>query len=260
MATRSTFRTFRILALLLVLLFVALSTWLAQARSTDWDRPLWVVVYPINGDDSEAAARYIGGLGAGVFEPVEAFMAREARRHGLALKEPVTMKLAPPVAVLPPKPPPNGDTLGVMAWSLKMRYWAWRNDTFTGPAADIQIFAIYHDPDRYDRLPHSFGLQKGLLGVVNAFADRRHEGQNNVVIVHELLHTVGATDKYDLGTNLPIHPLGFAEPDKQPLYPQTKAEIMGGRIPLSVREAEIPKGLHQTLIGDATAIEIRWRD
>ncbi|KAF0191429.1 MAG: hypothetical protein FD165_1763 [Gammaproteobacteria bacterium] len=258
MATRSNFRTFRILFLLLILLFVALSTWLAKARSTAWDRPLWVVVYPVNGDGSEASARYISELRAEVFEPIEEFMAREARRHGLALAKPVTMKLAPPVAVLPPKPPPNGDTLGVMAWSLKMRYWGWKNDTFKGPSADIQMFVVYHDSKQYDRLAHSFGLQKGLLGVVNAFADRRLEGQNNVVIAHELLHTVGATDKYDLGTNLPIHPAGYAEPDKQPLYPQMRAEIMGGRIPISQSEAEIPKGLNQTLIGDPTGIEIRW--
>lgn len=258
MTARSAFRTFRILFLLFVLLFVSLSTWLAKARSTDWDRPLWVVVYPVNGDNSAASAHYIGELDADVFSPVAEFLAREGRRHGLKLDQPVTMKLAPPVATLPPLPPPNGNTLGVMAWSLKMRYWAWKSDTFAGPRADIQMFVVYHDPQQYNRLEHSFGLQKGLLGVVNAFADRKLEGQNNVVIAHELLHTVGATDKYDLRTNLPIHPAGYAEPDKKPLYPQRSAEIMGGRIPQSPGEAEIPQGLHQTLIGDVTAIEIRW--
>ncbi len=258
MATRSTFRTFRIFLLLLVLLFVALSSWLAKARSTAWDRPLWVVVYPVNGDGSDASARYISDLRAEAFVPIEEFMAREAQRHGLKLANPVTMKLAPPVTKFPPKPPPNGDTLGVMTWSLKMRYWAWKNDTFKGPSADIQMFVVYHDPKQYDRLEHSFGLQKGLLGVVNAFADRRLEGQNNVVMAHELLHTVGATDKYDMRTNLPIHPAGFAEPDKQPLYPQSKAEIMGGRIPLSQTNAEIPGNPGQTLIGAVTAAEINW--
>ena len=46
-------------------------------------------------------------------------------------------------------------------------------------------------------MAHSTGLQKGMLGVVNAFASADQEGSNAVVIAHELLHTFGATDKYD---------------------------------------------------------------
>jgi len=40
-----------------------------------------------------------------------------------------------------------------------------------------------------------------------------------VVIAHELLHTVGATDKYDPATNESSLPEGYAEPDKIPLFP-----------------------------------------
>ena len=58
-------------------------------------------------------------------------------------------------------------------------------------------------------------------------------GSDDMVIAHELLHTLGATDKYDLRTNQPAHPDGFAEPDREPLYPQSFAELMGGRIPVS---------------------------
>ena len=139
-----------------------------------------------------------------------------------------------------------------------MRYWAYKNDTFDGPAPDIQMFVVYHDPRKYNRLDHSIGLEKGLLGVVNAFADKRLNGQNNVVITHELLHTVGATDKYDPVTNRPVYPVGYADPDQQPLFPQSRAEIMGGRIPLSETRADIPRNLHETVIGDMTAVEIRW--
>ena len=48
------FKTVRISILLFVLFFVAVSTWLTQARSTDWNNSLWVKVYPINGDNSAA--------------------------------------------------------------------------------------------------------------------------------------------------------------------------------------------------------------
>jgi len=107
-------------------------------------------------------------------------------------------------------------------------------------------------------LPHSTALSKGRVGLVNIFADKSYARQNNVIVAHELLHTVGATDKYDLSNNQPAYPTGFAEPEKLPRYPQDFAELMAGRIPLSENEAEIPEELGQTLIGDLTAREIGW--
>jgi hypothetical protein len=77
-------------------------------------------------------------------------------------------------------------------------------------------------------------------------------------MAHELLHTLGSTDKYALGTNLPLYPHGFADPAAEPRYPQTKAELMAGRIPLDARTATIPRDLEQTLIGPITATEIGW--
>jgi hypothetical protein len=94
--------------------------------------------------------------------------------------------------------------------------------------------------------------------VVNAFASPALAARNNVVISHEFLHTVGATDKYDPATNLPRYPIGFAEPDRQPLYPQRLAEIMGGRIPLSEHRAVMPQSLAKATIGPLTAREIGW--
>ena len=102
-------------------------------------------------------------------------------------------------------------------------------------------------------------LRKGLVGVVNAFATRHMAGSNAVIIAHEMLHTLGATDKYDLATNQPLFPHGYADPDRDPLYPQRRAEIMGGRVPLSAARAEIPSSLKQVVVGPATALELRWR-
>ena len=84
------------------------------------------------------------------------------------------------------------------------------------------------------------------------------DSANQIVMAHELLHTLGATDKYDLGTNLPIFPHGYASPTLQPLYPQRSAELMGGRIPLDERTAEMPSGINRTLVGPTTAAEIGW--
>jgi hypothetical protein len=146
-----------------------------------------------------------------------------------------------------------------MWWSLNMRFWAWRTEAkYDGPPANISVFALYHDPRLHDRLEHSLGLQKGLIGVVNAFADASMTAQNNVVIAHELLHTLGATDKYHPDTNQPIYPEGFAEPERAPRFPQKHAEIMAGRIPLSVSESRTPTSLRQSVVGSKTAAEINW--
>jgi hypothetical protein len=107
-------------------------------------------------------------------------------------------------------------------------------------------------------VPHSLGLQAGLLGVVYAYADESLNEPNNVVIAHEVLHALGATDKYDAETNQPLFPQGYGEPDAEPRYPQAWAEIMAGRIAISDDEAEMPDGLADVLVGPETATEIRW--
>lgn len=254
----STFKKLRILFLLLVLFLVATSTWLAQWRTTSWERPLVVAIYPINGDGSERSAAYIENLSVDSFGDIEAFFRDEAEQYRLALKQPVEIVLGPVLTEHPPAPPRDRNPLGVMWWSLKMRYWARQVASDMGPPAHIQMFVLYNDPDLNPRVPHSLGLQKGLLGVVHVFADDREAGGNNVVIAHELLHTVGASDKYNPQTNQPIFPIGYAEPEKEPALPQEFAEIMAGRVPLSQTEARQARDLGAVMIGEYTALEIRW--
>ncbi|MFV2061585.1 MAG: hypothetical protein ACC653_12945 [Gammaproteobacteria bacterium] len=260
MTTKELFRYVRILILLIILFIVAMSTWLSDLRSTDWDAPLWVVIYPINGDGSEQTSRYINYLTKKTFSPIEAFIAEEADYFNIKINTPLQVKLAPTVVELPPLPPENGNVLKIMFWSLKIRYWAYQHNTFAGPSPDIKIFVVYHDPATNSQLAHSLGLKKGKLGIVNAFSNRLYNQKNNVVITHELLHTIGATDKYILETGQPVYPDGYAKPDKKPLHPQELAEIMGARIPLSESRARMPNGLNQTLVGNVTAIEIGWED
>jgi hypothetical protein len=117
---------------------------------------------------------------------------------------------------------------------------------------------LYHDPEKTQRIAHSLGLQKGLIGVVNAFASKQYKGSNKLVIAHEMLHTVGASDKYTPGSGLPIYPNGYAKPELVPRYPQNKTEIMGGRRPITQNKAVMPTGLKRVIIGPETAKEINW--
>lgn len=245
--------------LLYVLAMVALGAYLGRARSTDWNEPLVVAVYPVNGDGSAAASRYIDDLDADSFAAVESFFARETARYGVPIEAPIRFAVGTQQETAPPRPPARTNTLGVMAWSLKLRYYAWRVARSGGVAyPDVRLFVLYYDPQTNPVLDHSLGLQKGLIGVVNAFASRRERSRNAVVIAHEILHTLGASDKYDLATNQPRHPDGFAEPDRRPLYPQVRAEIMAGRMATSATEAVMPDSLRDVVLGQSTAAEIRW--
>jgi len=255
------FKAVRIAVLLIILFFVAVNTWLTQSRSTDWGNSLWVKVYPINADGSDASEKYIANLDTADFADIEAFIAREASRYGKSLQRPLRMELGRPIREQPPVIDPEAGVLGVMAWSLKMRWWA---SSTAGEQdvidPDVRIFVRYHNPDTAFLLENSVGLQKGMVGIVNARASRRQQGGNNVIIAHEFLHTLGATDKYSLATGQPTPPDGLAEPNREPLYPQRWAEIMGGRIALAADDAMIPQSLKYTVIGPLTASEIRLTD
>lgn len=254
------FKAIRIAILLLVLLFVSLSTYLTQARSTDWNNSLYVKVYPINADGSAASTRYIADLDERTFSGIEEFLSRETGRYGHSLERPVRIRLGREVFDQPPSL--NGDVsrLGIMWWSLRMRWWASRvTSDQDRPDPDVRIFVRYHAPSSRFVLENSVGLQKGMVGIVNGYASHRQRGANNVIIAHEFLHTLGATDKYNPADGIPLFPEGYADPAKKPLYPQRDAEIMGGRIPVSEHDAMVPKSLKYAVIGEQTAREIRLR-
>ena len=255
------FKAVRISILLFILFFVVVSTWLTQARSTDWNNSLWIKIYPINADGSDAAARYIDTLDVRNFQGIETFLARETERYARGVSRPVRVELGEEVREQPPELPVEPNVLSVMMWSLKMRWWAGSvTDAQDEIEPDVRIFVRYHQPDYAVTLENSVGLQKGMVGIVNGYASRRFRGTNNVIIAHEFLHTLGATDKYSPTDGQPIGPDGIAEPDRQPLYPQRYAEIMGGRIALSADDSEIPSSLKYAVIGPLTAKEIRLTD
>lgn len=252
-------RTLRIAVLLFVLATVAQWTWIERRRVTDWTHPLRVVAYPIDADGTDASRAYVAGLDVGTFGEIADYFADEAKRHGHKLARPVEIYLGPRIVTLPPELPEKSTVLSALSWSLRMRFWAWRHDDYPGPKPHVRLFVVYHDPARTPRIAHSTGLAKGMIGVVRVFAAKSQQRINNVVIAHELLHTFGATDKYDLATNLPLYPDGYAEPQANPRFPQRHAEIMAGRKPRSLSVADIPESLDETLIGVRTAVEIHWR-
>lgn len=251
----------RIAILLYVLLFVALGQWLASWRSRDWNDPLHVGIWLVNGDGNAATGSYLDSLEPDAFETVERFFADEAEAYGLEVDRPFRIWLAGELDAAPPAPPEDGGWFDVLVWSLKMRWFVTRlHLADDGPTPDITLFAIYREGDDGGTLDRSTALRKGMIVVANIFAIREMHGSNLMVVAHELLHTLDASDKYDLATGLPLYPNGFADPARSPAYPQEAAELMAGRIALGPAEAVTPHSLGQVTIGPATAYEIGWTD
>jgi hypothetical protein len=253
------FRGFRILVLLGVLAAALGMTWIEQTLVQSWRAPLDVALYPINGDGSEAATETIRTLRPEDFAGLNAFLERETRRYGVRRSPAMTLSLQPEMGEAPPTRPQGGNVLQTMLWSLKLRWWSYRHaGTLLPQIGKIRLYVLFHRPEDGVALEHSLGLQKGLIGVMHVFASEKMQAKNQVVIAHELLHTLGATDKYDPADNQPRFPAGYAEPYKEPLHPQFDAEIMAGRIALSEVRASMPESLDRCVIGAATAHEINF--
>jgi hypothetical protein len=252
-------RNIRISILLLVLAGVALNAWLDRRATQSWEQPLWVGIFPLNGDGTPRAQAYIESLTPKDFADIGTFFEREGHRYGLKVDEPVHIELYPVGHELPPALEPTRNPLAIAWWSLKMRWFAAHAAHVPGRAPPrVRMFVLYHDPATLDRAPDSHGLQKGLIGEVHVFADRSLAGSNDIVIAHELLHTAGATDKYLLDNGAPIFPSGFADRSLDPPYPQEAAEIMAGSRPISPTQWEMPRSLSREVVGPETAREIHW--
>lgn len=254
-------RFVRISVLLFVLAAAAYSTLYDRLSTTDWDYTLWVGVFPVDADGTSAARGYLERLTPARVGEVEQFLNGEARRHGIDITRPVRVELYPEVRERPPELAGDAGAFARIWWSIRMRLYARRNSHPDGrPAPQIRVFVLYHDPASTAAVPHSVGLQKGLVGVVHAYASDDMTRPNNVVIAHEVLHTLGATDKYDPESLAPLYPGGYAEPDRNPRHPQSLTEIMAGRYAVDPQTFEMPESLADVRVGAATAREIGWTE
>ena len=253
----SIFKLMRVVALLSILFVIVVGTWMTERRMASWERPIWVTIYPIAADAGADTLKFVEDLEVADFEAANDFMIREALPYGISVTPPFYFQMSEVSTQLPPEIPDQFSPVAIAWWSLKMRLWAWKkdyDDDLVQP--DVQMFLLYHGAGQANEVEISVGIRKGRFGVVNAHAVARMTPRNQIIFTHELMHVLGATDKYALTTGEPQFPFGFADPKQQPLFPQTRAEIMGGRIPLNSFSSKMPASLEYCKIGQKTAEEI----
>ena len=245
----------RVMLLLIVLAIVAVNTW--RDHNQDWTKPIIVLVHPINADRLASTEKYIAQLNDTSFDGAKVYL-QDMSKNYRGEKVPIYFKLGRTLSQVPPKVPENGSVLDNMLWSYKFKFYAWKQHKKEDGAPSVTLFMNYYDPNSTTTLKHSTALEVGKIGSINVFASRDQAEQNKIVLVHELLHAFGASDKYDYVTGQPKYPEGYAYPDQKPLYPQMTAEIMAGHIALSEMKNTMPDYLGQTIINKTTATEIGW--
>ena len=116
-------RVLRITVLLLVLLVVAGQAWLDRFSTTHWQHKVYVGAFPVSADESAATARYLAQLDQEKIDEVGDFIKAEAHRYGVAVDEPIELKLYPQLTSPPPALDPGAGVLTRILWSLKLRYY-----------------------------------------------------------------------------------------------------------------------------------------
>lgn len=262
---RETFKRARLFALLCLFGVVAVWGFGMQARRDarrSWQRPLHVAVVLLSAealDPGVVPAFQRAARDASEF--VQREHARYAADRGPLFHFHVFGPVDPRGA--PPAPPPGDALWGRLVQRVELLRYLDAIHTRVGLPAeryDLRMYVLARrpQPGRAPRFVEGVGEAGGEIGIVSIDLDRGMVHAAWAAVVHEALHTVGASDKYDETGHARL-PDGFVEPDQVPLYPQRLAEIMVGEIPLAPGRGRLPNSFQQVRVGPATAQEIGWR-
>lgn len=255
-AARSVFVKMRISILILIFSFFGANTYFDLYPK--WEKPVYIVLHPANPSQSEKVSKYIKTLKQSQFDEISIYMSDYASRY-YGKRVSINYVLANTMDKAPNDVTEEqaSTILGVLTWTLKFRFYAIFNLKKEDVGADGVIYLNYAHDD-HATLNRSTALQRGRVALVNVHANPKDDRQTNMIIAHESLHLFGAQDRYDPYYGSPIFPEGYADPKQIPLYPQKRAEIMGGYIPMNERDFLVPDNLDTVIILQQTAKEVGW--
>jgi hypothetical protein len=248
-----------LLATLLLVLAWGVHDWSERRARTAWRRPVRVALVLV--EREPVAAAVLARLTARSFE-LERRLAREYARHSGRDFTPVELVVRGPVraADLPPSFEGEG-ALDLVTQSLRLWRWtsALDSDARVELGYDSRIYLVLKPATAQGpAFVEGESEYRGRVGV--AQADIRGDTIDFALFVaaHELLHTLGAVDKYDAAGRASF-PQGFADPGRTPLFPQPGAEVMARNVPIAVGSERPPESLDELFVGEATARELGWR-
>jgi hypothetical protein len=247
--------------LFVVALYAVRDVWSRRARK-DWNRTLDVAVVVVHVEGTAQvdpeATRALGERAMVLEDRLRA----ESERYHASAPSPFRIRVHGPVEVASAPPTPASDSpVDLAKQAALLGSWLRDVDPKAGIVPEHWDTRIYVTARRPASKVRSFvegqSERDGRIGVVDVELDPSMVDVTLFVVAHELMHTLGATDKYDaLGRSLV--PDGLAEPSRSPLYPQRFAEIMAQNRPVSPTSETIPESLDELAVGAVTAKEIGW--
>jgi hypothetical protein len=225
---------------------------------TSWQRSLRVALVLAEREPIEPSTIVL--LTARVHE-LERRLAGEYRRCDGRVFTPFSFEVMGPVRV--DQAPPQGheqSLLGLFPETYERWRWTRDIDARAGVeqrAYDARIYLVMKPAQGGLAFVEGESEYGGRVGVAQADIDPEMIDFALFVAAHELMHTLGASDKYD-AEGRAVFPGGFARPDKLPLFPQPGAEIMARNLPLAPSSERPPNTIDELFVGDATACEIGW--
>jgi hypothetical protein len=263
-----------LLACLLATMIWSYMMWRADNRVFAWTEPVRVMVValvdpetPLEGEELEelfheflASPRTLDGNLAGVAK----WLDDQRERYSTGGRGIVDFTSAGPFKMreAPPIPPPDSASF-LDRWSGTRAFLEYFEDIGKDGglglgAYDVTVFVYFFAEERAPayKTQHSMASRRNGVGVVFAPLGREHLPRSAALLAHELLHTFGASDKYDGARSL--YPDGYAEPDREPRYPQDHAEVMALGIPIAPGRERRVNALSDCVVGRKTAQEIGW--
>lgn len=251
-----------LLVVLFVVVLVAIADWRRRRARNEWRTPLDVAVVLVapNADDrtpEEAALEAFRERATAL----EDRLAAEFVRYRPISMRPFRLRVVGPVPLAATVPRMGEGAIELAKHTLELSRWTHDIDERAGVISDhydARIYVVARRPSTEERAFVEGESQKnGRIGVVEVELDASMVDFALIVVAHELMHTLGASDKYDADGHTHI-PEGLAEPNLTPLYPQRFAEVMSRNRPVAAGREVVPTSIDELAVGLATAYEIGW--
>lgn len=252
-------RNVRVAVLLMVLVAVALYGWQRTRRRAlrnSWNGPLPVAVVLVapKSPSPEVVAAWTRGLSR-----LETWMQGEyTRANGSPGVTMLPFTLLGPVTVDQPLPlpQPDAEVAERTRSALAFESAASAIDEQASVPKGAVVIDVWLEPAGGSSFVEGLGEAGGVRGLVHGNLDDTQIDLELIAVAHELLHCLGASDKY--GADGHALPNGLAEPSRAPLYPQRFAELMAVERATSAHDGLLPNSLDEVRVGPVTAREIGW--
>jgi hypothetical protein len=257
---RQAFRRIRIAVLLAILALVLAYAWRdvrGRKLRTEWTAPVNVAIVLLRTDRLEPGTLE---LVTSALPALEARLAEELARYRGGSMKPFRFTAFGPIDLETRPPKPGEGLLDTLSYSYELFFFLRRIDKSVAldrGEFDSTIYLVTRRPRGDRAFIEGTSEQGGRVGIVEVDLDHGMAPFALFVATHEILHTLGATDKYDTSGRALV-PDGLGEPERVPRYPQRFAEVMARNLVLAPGKERPPKTLDELRIGPVTAREIGW--